>query len=106
MPPLLLVAIGMAIAVAPLTTAVMASVDLHHVGAANGFNSALARTGGLFATALLGGLVGRHGPSVVGPFAGASLAGAVLAGLAGLSILLLYRSPDRRAHVAHEARPK
>jgi predicted MFS family arabinose efflux permease len=44
----------MAICVAPLTTSVMASVDADHVGAASGFNSALARIGGLLATALLG----------------------------------------------------
>ena len=44
----------MAISVAPLTTSVMQSVDADHVGAASGFNSALARIGGLLATALLG----------------------------------------------------
>ncbi|HEY0230823.1 MAG TPA: MFS transporter [Dokdonella sp.] len=54
LPPTLLVAIGMAICVAPLTTQVMAAVDADHVGAASGFNSALARIGGLIATALLG----------------------------------------------------
>src|SRR3954470_13500016 len=54
LPPTLLIAIGMAICVAPLTTSVMESVDADHVGAASGFNSALARIGGLLATALLG----------------------------------------------------
>ncbi|MET0226004.1 MAG: MFS transporter [Dokdonella sp.] len=54
LPPTLLVAIGMAICVAPLTTLVMTAVDADHVGAASGFNSALARIGGLIATALLG----------------------------------------------------
>jgi EmrB/QacA subfamily drug resistance transporter len=54
LPSTLLIAIGMAICVAPLTTSVMESVDADHVGAASGFNSALARIGGLLATALLG----------------------------------------------------
>ena len=54
LPPTALIAVGMAICVAPLTTSVMASVDADHVGAASGFNSALARIGGLLATALLG----------------------------------------------------
>ncbi|MET0231403.1 MAG: MFS transporter, partial [Rhodanobacteraceae bacterium] len=54
LPPTLVIAVGMAISVAPLTTSVMASVDTDHVGAASGFNSALARIGGLLATALLG----------------------------------------------------
>ena len=54
LPPTLVIAIGMAICVAPLTTSVIASVDRDHVGAASGFNSALARIGGLITTALLG----------------------------------------------------
>lgn len=54
LPSTLLIAVGMAVCVAPLTTSVMASVDADHVGAASGFNSALARIGGLLATALLG----------------------------------------------------
>jgi MFS family permease len=54
LPSTLLIAVGMAFCVAPLTTSVMESVDADHVGAASGFNSALARIGGLLATALLG----------------------------------------------------
>jgi EmrB/QacA subfamily drug resistance transporter len=54
LPSTLLIAVGMAVCVAPLTTSVMESVDADHVGAASGFNSALARIGGLLATALLG----------------------------------------------------
>ena len=50
----MVVSIGMAICVAPLTTAVMASVDTAHVGTASGLNSAIARIGGLIATASLG----------------------------------------------------
>jgi EmrB/QacA subfamily drug resistance transporter len=54
LPATLLVAIGMGISVAPLTTTVIASVDVDHVGAASGINSAVARIAGLIATALLG----------------------------------------------------
>ena len=54
LPATLVVAIGMAVCVAPLTTSVIASVDRDHVGAASGFNSALARIGGLVTTAALG----------------------------------------------------
>lgn len=42
-PALLVVAVGTATAVAPLTSAVMASVDRAHVGMANGLNSAMAQ---------------------------------------------------------------
>ena len=91
LPALLLVAIGMAGAVAPLTTAVMASVDRDHVGTANGFNSAVARTGGLIATALLGGVLGAGGAALENAFVLASFAAAGAAALAGLCALLLLR---------------
>ena len=41
-------------AVAPLTTAVLASVDARHRGSASGFNSAAARAGEMAATAPAG----------------------------------------------------
>ena len=54
LPGILFVSTGMAICVAPLMAAVMASVDTGHVGTASGFNSAIARIGGLLATASIG----------------------------------------------------
>jgi EmrB/QacA subfamily drug resistance transporter len=59
-PSTLLVALGMGMVVAPLTTSVMESVDTDHVGIASGFNSAVARIGGLVATALLGFVFARQ----------------------------------------------
>jgi hypothetical protein len=67
-PAMLVIAIGMAGAVAPLTTAVFASVDRRHTGSASGLNSAVARTGGMVATALLGGVLGATGPALVSGF--------------------------------------
>ena len=68
LPAILLIAFGMAGAVAPLTNAVLASVDARHTASASGLNSAVARTGGLVATALLGSVLGAVGPSLFAGF--------------------------------------
>jgi EmrB/QacA subfamily drug resistance transporter len=83
LPAILVIACGMAGAVAPLTTAVLSSVDDRHAGTASGFNSAIARTGGLIATALAGGVIARSGPALVAAFHAAALIGAGLALAAG-----------------------
>ena len=67
-PAILVMAIGMASAVAPLTTAVLASVGSRHSGSASGLNSAVARTGGMVATALLGSVLGTGGPTLLDGF--------------------------------------
>ncbi|HTN09916.1 MAG TPA: MFS transporter [Acetobacteraceae bacterium] len=93
-PALVVVACGMAGAVAPLTTAVMASVDAKHVGTANGFNSAIARTGGLIATALLGSVLAARGAALDAAFDRAVLVAAAAAALAGLAALVMLRPQD------------
>ncbi|MCW6528859.1 MFS transporter [Sphingomonas sp. MMSM20] len=94
MPGLLVIALGMAGAVAPLTTAVMNSVDERHVGTANGANSALARTGGLIATALLGSILAGRGAVLVHGVATACLVAAGVSAVAGIAALLLLE-PER-----------
>jgi MFS family permease len=85
LPAILAVSAGMAIAVAPLTTAVLSSVDEHHVGTASGLNSAVARGGGLIAVALLGIVLSRQGAALVEAFHGAAMVGVGLALVSSLT---------------------
>jgi EmrB/QacA subfamily drug resistance transporter len=89
LPAMSVIAVGMATAVAPLTTAVLMSVDSHHAGAASGLNSAVARTGGLVATALIGPVMSAAGPALVSAFGVAAVIGAALCFAASLSAFFL-----------------
>jgi hypothetical protein len=80
--------------VAPLTTAVLTSVDASHTGSASGLNSALARTGGLIATALLGGVLAERGAALLSGFHAGALVGATAAAAAGLFALLFVSNAE------------
>jgi EmrB/QacA subfamily drug resistance transporter len=96
LPAIVVIAIGMSMAVAPLTTAVLASVDSDHTGSASGFNSAVARIGGLVATALLGSVLTAKEPGFLDEVHDAAISGAAIAAAAGLSALAFFgRSPSR-----------
>jgi len=90
LPAILVMSIGMAGAVAPLTTAVLSSVDARHTGSASGLNSAVARTGGLIATALLGVVFAAQGDQLFAAFHMAVI-GCALASLgAGAAAFLFF----------------
>lgn len=84
-------ALGLAGAVAPLTTAVLGSVDDRHTGLASGLNSAVARTGGLVATALLGAVLAAQGEALLLSFRIAAIVSAGACLVASGCIWLLYR---------------
>ncbi len=90
-PMIMTLAVGMTIAVAPLTSAVLGSVEEQHVAMASGFNSAVARTGGLIATALLGSVLGGGGRALFGPFHMAMMVSAAIAALASVVALTMLR---------------
>jgi EmrB/QacA subfamily drug resistance transporter len=93
-PPTFLVALGMGICVAPLTTTVLTSVATDHVGVASGFNSAVARIAGLVATALLGFVFVRQGSleNFITGFRAAALISAAAADLGAVCALWLIEA--------------
>ena len=94
LPALVLVACGLTLSVAPLTSAVIAAVDPSHVGSASGFNNATSRVAGLFATALIGYVLAGEAtePAFLGRFHAAAIVGAALA-LAGAASAFFLCAP-------------
>ena len=84
-PAILVMSIGMAIAVAPLTSTVLAAVDRHQTGMASGLNSALSRLGGLIVVALLGAVLVAKGDALLGPFASAMALMGIVAALGSVA---------------------
>ena len=93
LPPILIVAVGMSGVAAPLTNAVLGSVDARHTGEASGLNSAVARSGGLIATALIGGVLASGGGALTGGFHLAMLAFAGACFTAAAIGVVLVRGP-------------
>jgi EmrB/QacA subfamily drug resistance transporter len=91
LPSVFVIALGLSAAVAPLTTAVLSAVNARYTGAASGINSAVAETGGLIATALLGAVLASHGAILFAGFHIAMCAGALVCVAASLAIRAMPR---------------
>jgi EmrB/QacA subfamily drug resistance transporter len=77
-PGVITIAIGMAIVIAPLTAAVLSSVDDFHEATAAGFNSAISRTGSLMAIAAAGAVMIGSRQSMLAAFHVAAIVGCIL----------------------------
>jgi EmrB/QacA subfamily drug resistance transporter len=101
LPAVGLFGLGLALTVAPLTTAVLAAVEPRVAGIGSGVNNAVARTASLVAVAILPLLAGLHGEDYQRPdafaagFRVAMLVCAGLLALGGLAALLAIRNPQR-----------
>ena len=95
-PAILTLSIGMTLAVAPLTSTVLAAVEKHQTGMASGFNSAVARLGGLIVVAMLGAVLVNSGEALLKPFANTLFVMAITAILAGTAAFFGLRGNWRR----------
>jgi MFS family permease len=94
LPAVSLVALGMSLVLAPLTTLVMTSVDPRFAATASGFNGAVSRSGSLIAIALLGGILQRSGSQLIGGFHLAMVGSAVACTLAAGAALAIAPASD------------
>jgi predicted MFS family arabinose efflux permease len=92
-PPILLLSLGMSLAIAPLATLVLTSVESDRAGTASGVNSAVSRAGSLFAIALLGGVLQQEGPQLFSGFHMAMAVAAVACVLATLAVFIIEPGP-------------
>lgn len=97
-PGVVVVALGMTVVVAPLTTAVLSSVPHSYTATAAGFNSAVSRAGSLIAIAASGTVMNGAG-DMFRSFQIATLVGAILcASSAMIAIFAIARDAGAEAH--------
>jgi EmrB/QacA subfamily drug resistance transporter len=83
-------ALGMTCSAAPLTSAILNSVDAQHTGAASGLNSAVAQLGGVVAIALVGAVLATRGAALIAAFHDAVIVGAIVCLAAAATIVFLF----------------
>lgn len=104
LPAVLVLGLGLAVTVAPLTATALGAAPAQHSGIASAINNAVARAAGLFAVAALPSIAGIHGYSYMHPkeltsgFHKAVIAAACICGLGGFLALLTIRNPRPEGH--------
>lgn len=98
LPGLVMMGLGLALTVAPVTATVLAAVDDDHTGLASGVNNAVARTAGLVAVAVVPAIVGLTDADYADPVAFTASFRSAMWLMAGLSVaggaLAWWRIPD------------
>jgi EmrB/QacA subfamily drug resistance transporter len=102
LPAVIVLALGLSTAVAPLTTAVLSDVEVRYTGVASGLNSAVARTGGLLATAMVGFVFASHGARLLRSFHVTMAIGALACAGAALTACTLVRGRGTRRSAHQE----
>lgn len=92
-PAMALLALGMGLVSAPLTTLVLTSVEVDRAGTASGVNSAVSRAGSLLAVALLGPVLQLAGASLIAGFHVAMGISALICVLAALAVFIVEPGP-------------
>jgi len=107
LPGVVVFGLGLSFTVAPLTAAVMASVEDRHLGAGSGVNNAVARVAGLLSVALLPALAGLSGvdPADSAFVTGAQGALRIAAGLCAAGGLVAFVSIRTSAQVRPAVQP-
>jgi EmrB/QacA subfamily drug resistance transporter len=101
LPAVLVLALGLAITVAPLTTTAMGAAPAEHAGVASAVNNYVARVGSLLAVAVLPALAGISGDGYTDPrelsagFKRAMIITAAMCALGGLLAAAGIRNPGR-----------
>lgn len=93
LPGILLFGLGLSATVAPLTSAVLGSIDAAHAGIGSAINNAVARIAGLLAIAVIGILIGIH--LDIGTFKQGLMLIAVCLACGGIVSFFGIRSPAR-----------
>jgi EmrB/QacA subfamily drug resistance transporter len=108
LPGALVLALGLAITVAPLTATALSSAPVEHAGMASAVNNDVARAGGLIAVALLPALSGLTGRSYLHPeaFTAGFRHAVVIAGAAAAFGGLLAAALVRNPGVSHPTRAR